>query len=47
MPITSPSKGLERIGFVREGVLRQVVFRDGAWRDCVLYALLRDDQQKR
>jgi [ribosomal protein S5]-alanine N-acetyltransferase len=40
-------KALERIGFVREGVLRQVVFRDGAWRDCVIYALLRDDQQKR
>lgn len=39
-------KALERIGFVREGVLRQVVFRDGAWRDCVLYALLRDDQQR-
>jgi [ribosomal protein S5]-alanine N-acetyltransferase len=39
-------KALERIGFVREGVLRQVAFRDGAWRDCVIYALLRDDQQR-
>jgi ribosomal-protein-alanine N-acetyltransferase len=35
-------KALERIGFTREGVLRHVAFRDGAWRDCVLYSLLRD-----
>jgi [ribosomal protein S5]-alanine N-acetyltransferase len=35
-------KALERVGFTREGVLRQVAFRDGAWRDCVLYSLLRD-----
>ena len=40
-------KVLERIGFTREGVLRQVAFRDGAWRDAVIYALLRDDQSRR
>lgn len=40
-------KALERIGFTREGVLRQVAFRDGAWRDHVLYGLLRDDWQGR
>jgi ribosomal-protein-alanine N-acetyltransferase len=34
-------KALERVGFTREGVLRGVGFRDGAWRDLVLYALLR------
>lgn len=37
-------KALERIGFTREGVLREVAFRDGTWRDTVIYALLRDDQ---
>jgi [ribosomal protein S5]-alanine N-acetyltransferase len=40
-------KVLERIGFTREGVLRQVAFRDGAWRDAVVYALLRDDESRR
>jgi [ribosomal protein S5]-alanine N-acetyltransferase len=39
-------KALERIGFTREGVLREVAFRDGAWRDCVLYSLLRDQQPR-
>ena len=32
---------LERIGFRREGVLREVGWRDGAWRDAVVYGLLR------
>jgi [ribosomal protein S5]-alanine N-acetyltransferase len=36
-------KALERVGFTREGVLRGAVFRDGAWRDLVLYALLREE----
>jgi len=36
-------KALERIGFTREGVLREVAFRDGSWRDTVIYALLRRD----
>ncbi len=40
-------KALERIGFAREGVLRGVAFRDGTWRDAVLYALLRADQRGR
>jgi [ribosomal protein S5]-alanine N-acetyltransferase len=40
-------KALERVGFIQEGVLRQVAFRDGAWRDAVIYALLRDDQSRR
>jgi [ribosomal protein S5]-alanine N-acetyltransferase len=35
-------KALERVGFTREGVLRGAVFRDGAWRDLVLYGLLRE-----
>lgn len=34
---------LERIGFQREGTMRQAVFRGGAWRDLALYSLLRED----
>lgn len=32
---------LEKLGFIREGVLHEVGWRDGAWRDGVIYALLR------
>ena len=35
-------RALEKVGFEREGVLRATHFRAGAWRDSVLYALLRD-----
>lgn len=34
---------LEKLGFVQEGVLRNAGFRAGAWRDVVLYSLLRDE----
>ena len=34
---------LERCGFVREGLMRRVHFRAGAWRDGCIYGLLRDD----
>ena len=36
-------RALEKAGFAREGVCRAVVFRDGAWRDGVIYAVLRTD----
>jgi RimJ/RimL family protein N-acetyltransferase len=36
-------RALEKIGFVREGVLRQWLFRGGQWRDHVIYGLLRTD----
>jgi RimJ/RimL family protein N-acetyltransferase len=36
-------RALERCGFVREGVLRQDLFRDGAWHDTVVYGLLRTE----
>ncbi|MEU7907448.1 GNAT family protein [Actinoplanes sp. NPDC049118] len=36
-------KVLERIGFRREGLLRDVRFRHGVWRDMVIYGLLRDE----
>jgi ribosomal-protein-alanine N-acetyltransferase len=35
-------KMLARVGFVREGVLRQDSLREGRWRDSVLMAVLRD-----
>jgi RimJ/RimL family protein N-acetyltransferase len=35
-------RALEKVGFEREGVLRQIIYRAGAWRDSILYALLRD-----
>ncbi|MFI6518178.1 GNAT family N-acetyltransferase [Spirillospora sp. NPDC050679] len=34
---------LERNGYTREGVLRASHWRHGAWRDSVLYSLLRTD----
>jgi RimJ/RimL family protein N-acetyltransferase len=33
----------ERSGFVREGVKRRAYFRDGEWRDAVLFSLLADE----
>ena len=34
---------IEKAGFTREGVMRGVFWRDGAYRDGVLYSLLRGD----
>jgi ribosomal-protein-alanine N-acetyltransferase len=34
-------KSLERVGFQREGVMREITFQHGRWRDAVLYELLR------
>jgi len=36
-------RSLEKAGYVREGVLRGVQYRAGAWHDLVNYARLRDD----
>lgn len=36
-------RSLEKAGFIREGVLRGVQYRAGAWHDLVNYARLRDD----
>jgi RimJ/RimL family protein N-acetyltransferase len=36
-------KVLEKAGFTREGVVRGMGWRDGAWRDGVTYSLLRTD----
>lgn len=36
-------RALEKAGFVREGVMKGRCFRDGAWRDEVLYRMLREE----
>jgi RimJ/RimL family protein N-acetyltransferase len=36
-------RALEKAGFVREAVLHEYSFRDGAWRDEVLYRMLRSE----
>jgi RimJ/RimL family protein N-acetyltransferase len=36
-------RSLEKAGFTREGVLRHFRFRDGRYRDCVLYSILRSE----
>lgn len=38
---------VERLGFTREGVLRDHVFTNGSWRDSVLYSVLEDEWQVR
>jgi RimJ/RimL family protein N-acetyltransferase len=37
----SEQRALQRAGFTREGVLRGCGFRDGQWRDGVIYSVLR------
>lgn len=34
---------LEKVGFQQEGVLRRATFRDGQWRNMVIYGILRDE----
>jgi RimJ/RimL family protein N-acetyltransferase len=34
-------RSLEKAGFTKEGVLRGIVFHEGAWRDQVIYGILR------
>jgi RimJ/RimL family protein N-acetyltransferase len=36
-------RALEKAGFTREGVLRKACFRDGEWRDMVVYSKLRGE----
>lgn len=39
-------RSLEKAGFTREGVLRGYDFRDGEWRDHVVYSVVRSDLAK-
>jgi RimJ/RimL family protein N-acetyltransferase len=36
-------RALEKIGFEREGRMREVLYRAGRWRDGLMYGLLRPD----
>lgn len=36
-------RALEKAGFTREGILRGTTFRQGKWRDQVIYSVLRDE----
>lgn len=36
-------RALEKAGFTREGILRGTTFRQGQWRDMVMYSVLRDE----
>lgn len=36
-------RALEKAGFIREGIRRGSLFRDGKWRDMAIYGRLRDD----
>lgn len=38
-------RALEKVGFRREGVMREVDYRAGRWVDAVMYSLLRDDKR--
>jgi len=35
---------LEKAGFKREGVMRKALFNKGAWKDGVLYSILREER---
>jgi ribosomal-protein-alanine N-acetyltransferase len=44
LPTNTPSRGLlEKVGFQYEGYARGYLRIDGAWRDHVLYAILREE----
>ena len=36
----------ETLGYVQEGVLRQSVFKDGVYKNQVLYALLKEEYKQ-
>lgn len=40
---TTSIKVVEKLGFSREGILRDHVFSNGAWRDSVLYSILQPE----
>lgn len=40
---TAEQWALQKAGFTREGVLRGYTFRDGGWRDAIIYSVLRNE----
>ena len=39
-------RAYEKVGYRREGVLRQAAFREGAYHDVYLMAILRDEWRR-
>jgi RimJ/RimL family protein N-acetyltransferase len=37
-------RALEKAGFSRDGVMRHAQYRDGEWRDIVMFSRLRTDR---
>ena len=44
---TAHQRALESNGFTHEAIIRKSLFSRGAWRDSVLYSILREDWEKR
>lgn len=40
-------KLLERLGFEREGIIKEVVYSNGIWEDEYLYALIKSDWERK
>lgn len=36
-------KVLEKVGFMKEGIIRKSIFIRGEWRDAYLYSILREE----
>jgi RimJ/RimL family protein N-acetyltransferase len=41
---TASQRALEKVGFKREGLLKNTLFRKGKWEDTVIYVLCRSEQ---
>jgi RimJ/RimL family protein N-acetyltransferase len=40
---TASQRILEKVGFKREGIVRNSMFIQGEWRDCCLYSILKEE----
>lgn len=36
-------KVLEKAGFIKEGIVRKMMFNKVDWRDCILFSILREE----
>ncbi|MFH2037468.1 MAG: GNAT family protein [Candidatus Zixiibacteriota bacterium] len=47
-PDNKPSRRIaEKCGFIHEGTLRQAMFHEGNYIDCVIYGIIREDWEKK
>ncbi|OJJ43878.1 hypothetical protein ASPZODRAFT_135913 [Penicilliopsis zonata CBS 506.65] len=44
---THAMKAYEALGFIKEGALRECMFRDGKWEDFILYSMLEGEWRSR